>query len=69
MSPGLRYKVLKEIQQLRQQLVDLLRGNISAFASLKFEDKLERPSEKQITALKEMVTAGFIDQVAIRADL
>ncbi|SPO00794.1 probable ECM16 - putative DEAH-box RNA helicase [Cephalotrichum gorgonifer] len=64
-----RFKVLKEIQALRQQLVDLLKVNIAAFTNLKFEDKLDRPSEKQVKALKEMVTAGFIDQVAIRADL
>ncbi|KAL2105952.1 hypothetical protein VUR80DRAFT_7508 [Thermomyces stellatus] len=68
-SRFVRYKVLKEIQQLRRQLVELLKTNIAAFASLKFEDKLERPTDKQITALKEMITAGFIDQVAIRADL
>lgn len=68
-SRFLRYKVLKEIQQLRHQLVDLLKSNVAAFASLKFEDKLDRPTDKQITALKEMITAGFIDQVAIRADL
>lgn len=68
-SRFLRYKVLKEIQQLRQQLVDLLKSNVAAFASLKFEDRLEKPTDKQITALKQMITAGFIDQVAIRADL
>jgi len=64
-----RFKVLKEIQQLRRQIVDLLKNNIASCASLRFEDKLDRPTEKQIVALKEMVAAGFIDQVAIRADL
>jgi ATP-dependent RNA helicase DHX37/DHR1 len=47
----------------------LLKNNIASCASLRFEDKLDRPTEKQIVALKEMVAAGFIDQVAIRADL
>lgn len=64
-----RFKVLKEIQQLRRQIVDLLKANIASCATLKFEDQLSRPTEKQIIALKEMVAAGFIDQVAMRADL
>lgn len=67
-SHFVRFKVLKEIQQLRQQLTDLLRTNIPAFRSLTFSAKLARPSDKQVTALKQMVAAGFIDQVAIRAD-
>lgn len=68
-SHFVRYKVLKEIQQLRRQITDLLRANVPAFINLKFEDKLDPPSPKQVTALKQMVSAGFIDQVAIRADL
>lgn len=64
-----RYKVLKEISQLRRQLTDLLIKNIPAFASLKYEDKLQEPSGKQVQALKQMVAAGFIDHIAIRADL
>ncbi|ROW09105.1 hypothetical protein VPNG_05724 [Cytospora leucostoma] len=67
-SHFVRFKTLKEIQQLRQQITDLLRTNIAAFAGLKFQDKLPPPSAKQVTALKQMVAAGFIDQVAIRAD-
>lgn len=64
-----RYKVLKEILQLRKQITELLRTNIPAFANLKFVDKLDPPSMKQVKALKQMVAAGFIDHVAIRADL
>ena len=64
-----RFKVLKEILQLRKQITDLLRTNITAFAGLKFQDKLDPPSSKQVNALKQMVAAGFIDHVAIRADL
>lgn len=64
-----RYKVLKEIQQLRKQIIEIVRSNVPAFANLRFEEKLERPSPKQITALKQMAALGFIDQVAIRADL
>lgn len=64
-----RSKVLKEILQLRHQITDLLRTNIPGFAHLKFQQKLPPPSPKQVKALKQMVAAGFIDQVAIRADL
>ncbi|PVH79793.1 P-loop containing nucleoside triphosphate hydrolase protein [Cadophora sp. DSE1049] len=64
-----RFKVLKEILQLRRQITDLLRINITAFAGLKFQDKLDPPSTKQVKALKQMVAAGFIDHIAMRADL
>lgn len=64
-----RSKVLREILQLRRQITDLLRTNISAFASLQFQEKLDPPSVKQVKAIKQMVAAGFIDHVAIRADL
>ncbi|XWW95594.1 hypothetical protein V2A60_003559 [Cordyceps javanica] len=67
-SHFVRFKVLKEIQQLRKQITDLLRMNIPSFASLQYKDKLDAPSAKQVSALKQMVSAGFIDQVAIRAD-
>lgn len=68
-SHFVRFKVLKEIQQLRKQITDLLKNNIPAFASLKYKDKLDPPSAKQVSALKQMAAAGFVDQVAIRADL
>ncbi|CAM1508196.1 Fc.00g050440.m01.CDS01 [Cosmosporella sp. VM-42] len=68
-SHFVRHKVLKEIQQLRRQITELLRANVPAFANLKYQDKLDPPSPKQVTALKQMAAAGFIDQVAIRADL
>ncbi|KAF5871301.1 putative deah-box rna helicase protein [Botrytis fragariae] len=68
-SHYVRYKTLKEISQLRRQITDLLRTNIPAFAALKYEEKLAPPTAKQVKALKQMVAAGFIDHVAIRADL
>lgn len=68
-SHFVRFKVLKEIQQLRKQITELLRTNIPAFASLQYKDKLDPPTPKQVSALKQMAAAGFVDQVAIRADL
>ncbi|KAM7208767.1 P-loop containing nucleoside triphosphate hydrolase protein [Naviculisporaceae sp. PSN 640] len=67
-SHFVRYKVLKEIRQLQGQIADLVRTNIPAFANFRLPEKLDRPSSKQIQALKQMVAAGFIDQVALRAD-
>lgn len=67
-SHFVRFKVLREILQLRKQITDLLRNNIAAFVGLKFQEKLDAPSPKQVKALKQMVAAGFIDHIAIRAD-
>ncbi|KAK8035053.1 hypothetical protein PG993_010048 [Apiospora rasikravindrae] len=64
-----RFKGLSESQKLRRQITNLLQKDIPAFANLTFQEKLDRPSAKQISALKQMVAAGFIDQVAIRGDL
>ncbi|KAF4584485.1 DEAH-box RNA helicase [Ophiocordyceps camponoti-floridani] len=64
-----RFKVLKEISQLRRQLTELLRLNVDSFSGLGFQDRLPPPSAKQVSALKQMVAAGFVDRVAIRADL
>lgn len=64
-----RYKVLKEILQLRRQITDLLRTNIPSFATLTYQEKLNPPSVKQVKALKQMAASGFIDHIAIRADL
>ncbi|KAI1824772.1 DEAH-box RNA helicase [Xylaria intraflava] len=68
-SRFLRFKALQETQKLRNQITALLRKDIPAFENLTFEERLDRPSAKQVTALKQMVAAGFIDQVAIRGDL
>jgi len=68
-SHFVRHKVLKEIQQLRVQITNLLKSHIAAFAALKFQDKLPPPSPKQVKALKQMVAAGYIDHIAMRADL
>ncbi|ORY71569.1 P-loop containing nucleoside triphosphate hydrolase protein [Pseudomassariella vexata] len=64
-----RYKALVESQKLRRQITSLLQKDIPKFRAITFQEKLDRPSVKQVTALKQMVAAGFIDQVAIRGDL
>ncbi|RCI17395.1 hypothetical protein L249_2099 [Ophiocordyceps polyrhachis-furcata BCC 54312] len=68
-SHFVRFKVLKEIAQLRRQLTELLSLNIPSLSGLGLQEKLPPPSAKQVSALKQMAAAGFVDQVAIRADL
>ena len=63
----LRVKALKEISQLRKQLIGIVRANHSG--AMEDVDGLPTPSPHQVRLLNEIVTAGFIDQVAIRADL
>ncbi|KAJ6092229.1 hypothetical protein N7467_004198 [Penicillium canescens] len=64
----LRAKAFKEATQLRRQLTDIVRSNNPGQVP-DYQPHLPEPSAKQIKALKQIVTAGFIDQVAIRADL
>ena len=64
----LRPKAFKEATLLRQQLTDIVQANNPALR-IHYEARLREPSSKQVKALKQIVTAGFIDNVAIRADL
>lgn len=64
----LRAKAFKEASQLRHQLSDIVRSNNPGILGA-YSAKLPEPSPKQLKALKQIVTAGFIDNVAIRADL
>lgn len=64
----IRSRALKETQQLRQQLTHIVRANNTGLLG-EFRARLPEPSDKQVRALKQIVTAGFIDQVAIRADM
>lgn len=64
----LREKGVREAVQLREQLTSIVRTLNPASASGSYQAKLAKPTEKQIRLLKQIVAAGFIDQVAIRAD-
>ncbi|KAL4793464.1 P-loop containing nucleoside triphosphate hydrolase protein [Aspergillus venezuelensis] len=64
----LRSKGLREATQLRRQLTDIVRTNNPGLLQA-YQAKLPEPTEKQVKALKQIITAGFIDNVAIRADL
>ncbi|GAB7366014.1 hypothetical protein MBLNU230_g7338t1 [Neophaeotheca triangularis] len=67
----LREKGMQETQSLRQQLHSIVRSqdrvtNLTATPDL---SKLDPPSEKEAKILGQVVAGGFVDQVAIRADL
>lgn len=63
-----REKGIREAAQLRQQLAAIVRSQ-SRNGSDAAMGKLSPPDEKQRSILKQLVAAGFIDQVAIRSDL
>ncbi|ODV62995.1 ATP-dependent RNA helicase ECM16 [Ascoidea rubescens DSM 1968] len=72
----LREKTMEEISKLRKQLLYIVKSitskediAVTVQSEYSKEFKLSPPSKKQINALKQMITAGFIDQIAIRGDL
>lgn len=66
----LRTKAMREIRLLRSQLSHLLRADPLYHSMLPpGEDALSTPSDKQIKYLKQVAASGFVDQVAIRADM
>lgn len=68
----LREKLMEEILKLRKQLMYIIKSNTrqeNIAANVTESDlKSDKPSDVQIKLLKQMICAGFIDQVAIRAD-
>lgn len=69
----LRIKVMEEIQKLRKQVAHIVALNTSkdtiAEKLGKAEKKLGVPTKQQIVALKQIISSGFIDQIAIRSDV
>ncbi|KAJ2906595.1 DEAH box polypeptide 37 [Zalerion maritima] len=65
----LYHKTLVEVRQLRQQLTALLARNVPELRGLKWQDKINPPDERQRGFILQMSASGFVDQVAIRADL
>ena len=66
----LRPKAMREIQLLRRQLGHLLGADPLLKGMIPPDEEiLPRPSEKQVKYLKQIAASGFVDQIAIRADL
>lgn len=64
-------KTMEEIHKLRSQIAQLVRANAAPgtdVSSLR-SPQLALPTAKQLTVLRQFLTAAFIDQIAIRADL
>jgi len=61
-----RPKALQEATHLRQHLHALLRT--AQPRSLRYTPALPTPSPRQLALLKQIAAAGFVDQVAMRAD-
>lgn len=68
----LRHKLIEETIKLRKQIMYIIKSNTSkesVAVSVKDEDlRSGVPNETQVKLLKQMVCAGFVDQVAVRAD-
>ncbi|OAD80681.1 hypothetical protein PHYBLDRAFT_129312 [Phycomyces blakesleeanus NRRL 1555(-)] len=64
----LRSKAMEEIRKLRWQLTNLMAAlfeNVDVWV----DPKMLPPTKRQIKFLKQVITAGFIDSVAIRKDV
>ena len=68
-SKFLRSKALKEAKKLFEQLVNTVASNHPGTVDVQDSATLSPPSKEQIAMLKQIVAAGYVDNVAIRADL
>lgn len=67
-----RYKAMQEIHQLRGQLTRMVQDNFANSATvsdLVFDPYMDKPTTRQLTAIRQIVACAFMDQVAIRKDL
>ncbi|KAJ9098676.1 hypothetical protein QFC21_004324 [Naganishia friedmannii] len=63
-----RAKAIKETQQLRQQITSIAAVQMPT-AKLDPAAKLKPPTDTQLKVIRQILCAGFIDQVAVRKDL
>jgi ATP-dependent RNA helicase DHX37/DHR1 len=65
----IRLKACEEATHLREQLRNIVNTVHGMHTQVPSEVVVTDPSEKTVNVLKQIVAAGFVDQVAIRADL
>lgn len=66
----LRVKTMRDIRRLRIQITSLVNNQLAdVIAPVVFSPNLPPPSPMQIRTLKQVVTAAYLDQIAIRLDL
>ncbi|GAA5996854.1 ATP-dependent RNA helicase ECM16 [Rhodotorula paludigena] len=63
-----RTKAMQEIHKLRAQISRIVQSTFPGIDA-GFVPKLAPPNETQLKVLRQLVTAAFIDQIAIRKDL
>jgi len=64
----IRPKAMEEIHKLRAQISNIVQVNFPG-TDPQFSPLLPPPTERQLKVLKQLLTAGFLDQVAVRKDL
>ncbi|KAF9106299.1 putative ATP-dependent RNA helicase DHR1 [Mortierella sp. AM989] len=67
-----RYKAMQEIHQLRGQLTRMVQDNFAnspTVASLVFDPFMDKPTPRQLVAIRQIVACAFLDQIAVRKDL
>lgn len=66
----LRIKVLKEIRKLRIQITNIVNNQLAGIvAPVQFSANLQPPSALQVRTIKQVITAAYLDRIAIRSDL
>ncbi|RPD63130.1 P-loop containing nucleoside triphosphate hydrolase protein [Lentinus tigrinus ALCF2SS1-6] len=63
-----RSKAMEEIHKLRAQISSIVQTNFPDVQT-GFEANLRPPSALQLKVLRQLIAAGFIDQVAVRKDI
>ncbi|KAG1801054.1 P-loop containing nucleoside triphosphate hydrolase protein [Suillus variegatus] len=63
-----RPKAMEEIRKLRAQLSSIAETNFQN-AEVRFNTNIRPPKDTQIKAIRQLLAAAFIDQVAVRKDL
>lgn len=66
----LRVKTMKDIHKLRIQITNIVNNQLAGIvAPVQFTAKLNPPTAVQIRTIKQVITAAYLDHVAIRSDL
>jgi len=63
-----RPKAMEEIHKLRAQISQIVHANFPDVAK-GFVARIQPPNDLQLKILRQLLTAGFIDQVAVRKDI
>lgn len=65
---ALNQQAMKEIHQLRVQITSIAQAQLST-RNLTWDAKLRPPNDTQLKVIRQVLCAGYVDQVAVRKDL